>query len=161
MKYSNDVLINGETFQERAKRVESLPLGSKESKGELKKFHSCLNQTNLVPDQCYKMSHRDYPMVCYTNQIIALYLSNNYDVIPLFISRVLSQLERNKDQPNTEKYRSVVYDYLCMMAYFLLNFCTVDKDTIDAFIPKKVQKAGPRLSPLIDNNTQEISFKEN
>ena len=92
--------------------------GSKAARSEIKRFHGCLNQSNLVPDQCYRMSNMHYSMVSYTNQIIALFLSKNYDGIPVFIMRVLKAIEQTPVQPNTEPYRNVVQDYLCQMSHF-------------------------------------------
>ncbi len=131
--------------------------GAKEARNEIKKFHVSLNQENLVPEQCYRRNHRNYPMVSYVSQIVALFLSNNYEVIPTFISRTVTELERNSDQPVTENYRKIVHDYLCQVAYFLTNYTSVDPEKLAYHIPEEIRKVGPRKAPEIDHQT--LQFK--
>ncbi|WP_268967725.1 hypothetical protein [Zooshikella ganghwensis] len=40
-----------------------------------------------------------------------------------------------------------------------MNFSNVERQTIDTFIPEELQQAGPRLSPSINHNTQELEFR--
>lgn len=131
--------------------------GAKEARNELKKFHVSLNQENLVPDQCYRRNHRTYPMVSYVSQIAALFFSSNYEVIPVFISRTVTELERNSKQPITENYRRIVLNYLCQMAYFLQKYTQVDEDKLRYYIPEDIRNAGPRKAPEIDHQT--LQFK--
>lgn len=131
--------------------------GAKEARHELKKFHVSLNQENLVPEQCYRRNHRNYPMVSYVSQIAALFFSHNYEVIPVFISRTITELDRNVGQPVTENYRKIVKDYLCQMAYFLENFTQVDREKLESYIPEEIRNAGPTKAPEIDHQT--LQFK--
>ena len=131
--------------------------GAKETRNELKKFHVSLNLENLVPEQCYRRNHISYPMVSYVSQIVALYLSSNYEVIPVFISRTTKELERNANQPVTENYRRIVSDYLSQMAYFLAEYTDVDSEKLEYHIPQEIREAGPRKAPEIDHQT--LQFK--
>lgn len=131
--------------------------GAKEARIEIKKFHLSLNQENLVPEQCYRRNHRNYPMVSYVSQIAALFFSSNYEVIPIFISRTVTELERNADQPVTENYRKIVYDYLSQMAYFLENYTDVDSEKLEFHIPIEIRNTGKRKAPEIDHQT--LQFK--
>ena len=131
--------------------------GAKEARSEIKKFHVSLNQENLVPEQCYRRNHKNYPMVSYASQIAALFFSSNYEVIPVFISRTVTELKRNADQPVTENYRKIVYEYLCQMAYFLENYTNVDSEKLEFHIPEEIRKAGSRMAPEIDHQT--LQFK--
>jgi len=127
--------------------------GAKDARNEIKKFHVCLNQENLVPEQCYRRNHRNYPMVSYASQIVALFLSSNYEVIPIFVSRTAAELDRNQNQPVMENYREVVFDYLCQITYFLVNFTNVDDELIKNIVPRKIYEAGPRKAPEVDHQT--------
>ncbi|MEH6559960.1 MAG: hypothetical protein V7713_00885 [Marinobacter sp.] len=127
--------------------------GAKEARSEIKKFHVSLNQENLVPEQCHRRNHRNYPMVSYVSQIAALFFSSNYEVIPVFISRTVTELERNADQPVTESYRKIVYEYLCQMTYFLANYTNVDSEKLKCHIPEEIRNAGSRKAPEMDYQT--------
>ncbi len=131
--------------------------GAKKARNELKKFHASLNHENLVPEQCYRRNHRNYPMVSYVSQIVALFISGNYEVMPVFIDRTATELDRNCEQPVIENYRKIVYDYLCQMAYFLVNYTTVDNDKIKNYIPGVIFNAGSKNAPEIDHQT--LQFK--
>ncbi len=131
--------------------------GAKEARNEIKKFHLCLNHENLVPEQCYRRNHRNYPMVSYVSQIAALFLSGNYEVIPIFIDRVVDELERNADQPVTTNYRAVVFNYLCQITNFLVNFTTVDQEKIKSLIPENILTAGPKKAPELEQES--LHFK--
>ena len=102
--------------------------GAKAARKEIKKFHACLNHKDLVPSQFFAMSSIGYPIVSYTSQIVALYESKNYDVIPLFIGRIGKLLEQRDLMPVSDRYIEVIYDYLCHMAYFLDEFTNWDKE---------------------------------
>lgn len=56
--------------------------GAKNARKEIKRFQEHINSPRLVPDQCYRMASTTYALVCYVNQVTALYLSKNYAVIP-------------------------------------------------------------------------------
>jgi hypothetical protein len=102
------------------------------------------------------MSNMHYSMVSYTNQIIALFLSKNYDGIPVFIMRVLKAMKQTPVQPNTEAYRSVVQDYLCQMTHFLLEYSPLDKEYIYRYVPEHIRNAGPKKAP--DYDAQRLEF---
>ncbi|MGI0119660.1 hypothetical protein [Zooshikella sp. RANM57] len=131
--------------------------GAKEARSEIKKFHVSLNQANLVPEQCYRRNHHNYPLVSYVSQIAALFFSSNYEVIPVFIKRTVAELDRNGSQPVTENYRKIVYDYLCEMTYFLKNYSPVEHETLKYHIPEDIYNAGPKKAPEIDHQT--LQFK--
>ncbi len=86
-------------------------------------------------------------MVCYTNQVIALYLSKNYEVIPLFIRRAYKQMEEFQEQPNTENYRKTVFDYFCQMSYFLENYTNTDPEWLKYNVPEEVRRGGEKVAP--------------
>lgn len=130
--------------------------GSKSARKELEKFHSLLNNDAMIPAQCYRMSHTHYSMVCYTNQVVALYLSKNYQMIPLFIERSYKQMERFEGQPNTEGYRSLVLNYFSQMAFYLKEYTDLDPEWFKARIPQPIVDAGPKLAPEYDHQTMQI-----
>lgn len=92
-------------------------------------------------------------MVSYVSQIAALFFSSNYEVIPVFISRTVTELERNAIQPVIANYRKIVYEYLCQIAYFLENYTSVESEKLEFHIPEEIRKAGSRKAPEINHQT--------
>jgi len=46
-----------------------------------------INKLDFLPDDCFRRNSVYYNLVTYINHIIALYISNSYVVIPVFINR--------------------------------------------------------------------------
>lgn len=110
---------------------------AKDARKEIKKFHACLNHKDLVPAQFFAMRSLGYPIVSYTSQIIALYESKNFDVIPAFIGRIGRVLEKREVIPVSDHYVEIVCDYLCHMIYYLDQFTEVNKEYWHQIIPEK------------------------
>ncbi|MET3135109.1 hypothetical protein AAKU55_005412 [Oxalobacteraceae bacterium GrIS 1.11] len=66
----------------------------------------------------------------YVNQITGLYLSKNYDLLPIFLQRAHEQLAVINPERVSEPYRQLVISYLSHVARFILEFgCLADDDT--------------------------------
>jgi len=86
-------------------------------------FHQNLNHRDSVPERCYRRNNMHYRLVCYVNNIIALYLSSYFDAIPIFINRAFKEiiflkkiLKENKRK--IPPYYNFVSEYLKLMADF-------------------------------------------
>lgn len=128
---------------------------------EIEKFHVLLNHEAMIPAQCYRMSDNLYSLVCFTNQIVALFISKNYQMIPIFIGRVLTQLQKVESQPGVMGYRNLVYDYLCQVAYYLDRFCNLDEEWFKSRIPHELLKAGAKKAPEYDHEKMVIKLPDN
>ncbi len=121
--------------------------GAREARSVLKAFHIVLNSPDLVPEQCYRMSKTHYSLVSYINNMVGLFLSKNYDVIPVFIGRADKHMADFPATPGASAYYDVVSKYLAQMAHFLQNFTTVPKEEISCFVPTYVLSAGAQAAP--------------
>lgn len=97
-------------------------------KNNLTKYHQLLNQEGSYPETYLRRNHIMYPLVCYINNIICLYVSDNYEPIPLFIRRANEHLIRFADYEGerdtkllTRKYKNIASEYLSEMAKFMLS----------------------------------------
>lgn len=123
--------------------------GAKEARREIKRFQEYINSPRLVPDQCYRMASTTYRLVCYVNQVTALYLSKNYSVIPIFLKRSYEALENTPHARVSEPYRALVLHYLSHIAHFIVDFECLDEDemhNID-FIPQSLLELSPAPVP--------------
>jgi hypothetical protein len=93
---------------------------------ELTKYHQLLNQEGIYPETYLRRNHVMYPLVCYVNNIICLYICENYTPIPLFINRAYTHLIQyssndvdHRAANLSKKYQQLVMEYLSEMAKFL------------------------------------------
>ncbi|MCA2019226.1 hypothetical protein LDJ79_24240 [Vibrio tritonius] len=135
--------------------------GEKSARKEIEKFHVLLNHEAMIPAQCYRMSDNLYSLVCFTNQIVALFISKNYQMIPIFMGRVLTQLQKVQNQPGVIGYSKLVYDYLCQVAYYLDQFCNLDEEWLKSRIPQGLLKAGAQKAPEYDHEKMVIKLPDN
>jgi len=102
-------------------------------------FHQNLNHRDIVPERCYRRNNMHYRLVCYVNNIIALYLSSEFNVIPIFINRAFKEiiflkkiLKENKRK--IPPYCNFVLEYLKLMAEFSNSLESVE-DYLKSRIP--------------------------
>jgi len=117
--------------------------GAKESRSVIKQFHSCLNSLEVIPEQAYRRDKGAYPLVCYVNNIVGLFLSKNYEVIPIFIARAVEHMTFSPPSSVTSAYYEVVNRYLRQMAYHLRHFVSGIEHWDDR-IPESLLNAGPQ-----------------
>jgi len=93
----------------------------------------------MVPEGCCRRNSRHYPLVCYVNNISGLYMSSNFDGIPIFIDRAYKELQRlrQNDEKNQggSPYYGLVLKYLGIMADLCYASGTIPEQLI-ARIPK-------------------------
>jgi hypothetical protein len=93
---------------------------------KIERFHTKLNRRDVVPHGCYRRSSIHYHLVCYINNIIGLYLSSDFETIPIFINRAYKQIKfikgllRDEDR-KIPGYYSLVLRYMSLMAEFCLS----------------------------------------
>jgi hypothetical protein len=102
-------------------------------------FHQNLNHRDSVPERCYRRNNMHYRLVCYVNNIIALYLSSYFDAIPIFINRAFKELIFLKKilKENKRKippYYNFVLEYLKLMAQFSNSLESIE-DNLKSRIP--------------------------
>lgn len=132
--------------------------GAKAARKEIEKFHLLLNHDAMIPAQCYRMSNNLYSMVCYTNQVVALFVSKNFQMIPVFINRAYKQLKQFDDQPGTVGYRTLVLDYLCQVTFYLENYCNLDPEWFKDRIPAEISEGGSKIAPEYDHERMVIKL---
>ncbi|MFV3335472.1 hypothetical protein ACNFIA_31505 [Pseudomonas sp. NY15437] len=124
----------------------SIP-GANEERAKLKRLHQILNTSDLVPDQAYRMSSGLYPLVSFVNHCIGLFLSKNYDVIPLFLARAHSFMQDRPPRPNAAVYFKWVDIYLRQMAYVLKHFTGISAELLALHLSAELMEAGPQDIP--------------
>lgn len=122
--------------------------GAKEARAIIKQYHTYLNSSDILPEQWARPSAGHFFLVSYVNTIIGLFISKNYEAIPLFIMRAFKFLQEVPESPVSKHYRVLVKQYLYQMAYFLQSFTATSEDNIRAFIPEEVLNAGSQPPPI-------------
>ena len=106
---------------------------------KIDRFHQKLNHKDSVPEGCYRRNNMHYRLVCYVNNIIALYLSSEFNGIPIFINRAFKEivflkkiLKENKRE--IPPYYNFVLEYLKLMAVFSNSLESIE-DYLKSRIP--------------------------
>ena len=120
--------------------------GAKESRSTIKQFHARLNSSDLIPEQALRRNSRDYPLVCYVNNIMGLFLSKNYEPIPVLIARAAEYMATVPPASTSSAYYIVVTQYLSQVTYHLRNFVE-GVEFYDNRIPISFLEAGPQKAP--------------
>ncbi len=121
--------------------------GAREERAKLKLFHSHLNHSEIVPEQAYRRNSGGYPLVSYLNNICGLYLSKNYEVIPVFINRAHQHMQEHPASANSKAYYELAFAYIRQMAYVLSTYTNITKERL-SFIPAEILAAGPQVLVL-------------
>lgn len=125
--------------------------GRKQARKTLNKFHLCLNSQYLLPSESYVPNRSVSMPILATNQIVALVISKNYEPIPSLISRAYRNFAQFEGKPVYDSYKRVAFDYLCQVAYFLINFTDIEKLVIQG-IPSEISTAGQKDAPDLNAN---------
>lgn len=102
--------------------------GAKDARQEIRRYQEHINSPRLCPDQCYRMASPTYALVSYVNQVTGLFLSKNYDMIPIFLQRAYGVLLALKPERVSEPYRKLVEQYLSHVAHFIVDFQCLAED---------------------------------
>ena len=121
--------------------------GANESRSVIKQFHACLNGSDLIPEQALRRNKRDYSLVCYINNIIGLFLSKNYEPIPIFVARAIEHMEEYAPTKVSSEYYATVKLYLSQMVYHQQNYIE-GIEFRDKRVPKAILDAGPQQAPI-------------
>lgn len=88
---------------------------------KIKQLEKKLNDSNIVECKWYRRNHMAYEIVCYTNNIIALHHSENYESIPVFINRAKKFLLRKDPNILNTEYIELLIKYLALMEIKVLE----------------------------------------
>lgn len=118
--------------------------GSKESRAIIKQLHVRLNGADLIPEQAFRRNSGTYPLVCYVNNIMGLFLSKNYDPIPVFVARAAQHTADFPPTAASSAYYAVVTQYLSQVVDHLQHFVSGIEHWDDR-IPKHILDAGQQV----------------
>ncbi len=86
---------------------------------EIELFHKKMNDENNLPHMAFRRNVHQYALVCYVNNIIGCYLSENFDAIPIFIQRSRGHIEKYPSNGELDNYYNLVDAYLFAVESFL------------------------------------------
>lgn len=118
-----------------------------DSLSRIRQFQVCLNSPDIAPKRTYRRDNRNYGLVSYVNNITGLFLSSNYEVIPIFVARAAEHMaEFPASTPVSTRYYELVSSYLTQMAFHIVTFISgIQFD--DSRIPLNILVGGPQLPP--------------
>lgn len=91
------------------------------------KYHKMLNRKDILPGVYLRRNHKFHPLVCCVNNILALYLAENYDEIPVMINRAHKILLDCSPEERNQEYMKMVMEYLAFMAKYTFSLDLSDE----------------------------------
>jgi hypothetical protein len=115
----------------------------------MQQFHCCLNSQAHVPANAYRRNSSLYPLVCYVNNLIGALLSQNHEVVPIFVARAAEHM--TQVPPFNEAvaaYYALVCSYLSQVVHHVR--CAGSQVEFDPErIPASILGAGSQPAPNI------------
>jgi len=91
------------------------------------KYHKMLNRKDILPGIYLRRNHKFHPLVCCVNNMIGLSLAENYEEIPVIISRAYKILLDCSDEERDQEYMKVVKEYLALVAKYAFTLDLSDE----------------------------------
>lgn len=117
-----------------------------QSQAIIERFHQRLNADGVVPFRAYRRNDPQYALVCMVNNIVALFIGGNLKVIPVFVSRIASQMEKSPGDVPCDEYNSLVKRYVTHMTWHLQTFHSMSNASA-LQIPKDILHGGFQAPP--------------
>jgi hypothetical protein len=107
---------------------------------EILYFTKILNKRDTLPETGLRRNSIYYPFITYINHTIALYFSEAYDDVALFIKRAESELENLKKRDKVKcEYFTICEQYLFVLSKDLLQNKVLSSMGIEV-LPDKFKK---------------------
>ena len=120
--------------------------GLSESELVMRQFHRCLNSPAYVPAGAYRRNSNLYLLVCYVNNLIGAALSENHEVIPVFVARAAEHMAQVPSSEEAAAYYALVTSYLAQVVHHVR--CARSQVEFDAErIPTTILSAGLQPAP--------------
>jgi hypothetical protein len=119
----------------------------KEIKKDLAKYHYALNHCEVLPEQWIRINHANHVLVCWVSALIGLFNSGNYEPLPIFIGRVYKRLKESNSKTVGDAYSNLVSLYCHQLSYFLMNYTTIEGESITNSLPEGILFSGPQFFP--------------
>jgi len=98
-------------------------------------FHSSLNKKELLPENCYRRNSLHFNLVNTVNSVIGLFLSQNYEPIPVLLRRAFDLMEQRSEV--AKKYIQFSECYMLCVAYYIQEHTSID---MTAYVPRLPEK---------------------
>jgi hypothetical protein len=81
-----------------------------------------MNKSDILPETSLRRNSIYYKLVCYINNSIALFFSDSFDDVALFIMRATKEIENLTEKGNrNERYFIICEEYIKLMKIFLVS----------------------------------------
>ena len=103
---------------------------------EIIEFAKILNKKDSLPSSGLKRNSVYYSLITYINHTIALFISEEYDDVALFIKRADTEIKSLKTKKYLQKYFTLCEQHLQILSCYLLQNKLISENCIE-FIPDR------------------------
>lgn len=122
------------------------PEEAEKSLRTLERFHAALNRDDLLPERAFRRNVVEYDLVCHVNNIVALFISENFGPMPLLVARAFEHMAQHPASAELTRYYETVHKYLRQIVYHLKSFVGAT-EWDEERIPADALRAGPQAIP--------------
>ena len=116
------------------------------SQALIRKFQTKLASAEILPERSLRRNSSDYPLVCYLNNVTALFISENWEAVPIFVARAAEHMIARPADSRQQAYYALAGQYLGQVVHHLTVFVGgIEFDR--KRIPSTIMAAGAQHPP--------------
>jgi len=115
------------------------------SQAVIRRFQTKLASAETLPVRSLRNSG-EYPLVCYINNVTALFVSENWEAVPIFVARAAERMIARPADDRLHAYYALTGRYLSQIVHHLMVYVggiEFDRERI----PPGIMTAGPQQPP--------------
>ena len=112
----------------------------------IRKFQTKLASAGALPERSLRRNSGDYPLICYINNVTALFLSENWEAVPIFVARAAEHMTARPADSRLQAYYALAAEYLSQIVHHLTVYVG-DIEFDHERIPSPIMTAGPQDPP--------------
>lgn len=116
------------------------------SRAVIRRFQTKLASAELLPERSLRRNSSDYPLVCYINNVTALFISENWEAVPIFVARAAEHMIARPADSRLQAYYALARQYLSQVVHHVtVNVGGIEFDR--ERIPSPIMTGGPQQPP--------------
>ena len=116
------------------------------SQAVIRRFQAKLASAGTLPVRSLRRNSSEYPLVCYINNVTALFVSENWEAVPIFVARAAEHMIARPADDRLHAYYTLAGHYLSQIVHHLMVYVggvEFDRERI----PSAIMTGGPQQPP--------------
>ena len=116
------------------------------SRAVIARFQAKLASAETLPVGSLRRNSGEYTLICYINTVTALFVSENWEAVPIFVARAAEHMMARPADDRLHAYYGLAWRYLTQIVHHLTVYVgSVEFD--GQRIPSEIMMGGPQQPP--------------